>query len=1060
MTRNAIAFKNHTNHVISRPMLNLRIVTGLFLFSAINAIAQPYTPDSLQLAAFKFRNVGPAGMSGRITSIAVVNKQPNTIYAGAASGGVWKSDNGGTAWKPIFDKAGVGSIGALAVQQSNPAVVWAGTGEGNPRNSHNSGKGIYKSIDAGKTWTFMGLGATRTIHRIIIDPTNPDVVYVAAMGSIWGPNEERGVYKTTDGGKTWTRNLFTNNLSGCAELVMDPSNPNKLFAAMWEYRRKPYHFNSGGSGSGLYMTIDGGKTWKKLGSKDGLPEGPLGRIGIGIATNKPDKVYAIVESNTLDFYGSEDGGYTWDKVSSHDNMGNRPFYYNEIYVDPTNENRIYSLWSQVARSEDGGRTWQILADWGHIHPDHHAFYIHPENPDMLINGNDGGLNISYDGGTHWRFAENIPVGQFYHVNVDNDIPYHVYGGLQDNGSWRGPGFSWVNGGLRNSDWQELLFGDGFDVVPIPGESSSGYAMWQGGNVSHYDLKSGRTQNIKPEHPTGQHLRYNWNAGIAIHPGNTNALYYGSQFLHKSLDRGRSWTIISPDLTTNDTSKMHQAQSGGLTIDATNAENHCTIIAIAPAESDTSVVWVGTDDGNVQLTRDAGKTWTNLSPKMTGLPKGCWVPYIYVNPANASEAWVVANNYRNNDFEPYLYKTTDFGNTWTRMATGAKVSGHCLSVLPLPGNDQVVFLGTDHGLWVSFSAGKDWKRYPEFPATPVQDMKYQQTEGDLVVGTFGRGIWILDDAKAISKLATKGIAGKPLCIINATHGYLANYLQPAGVRFGADGTYEAENKPFGSHITYYCQGSKNSKTGHWEKTKITGKVYDKTGKLLRTHKFSIDSAGIYRITWRLIADGFRFPGHRTPDADASLPEGQRVAPGRYKLVMSSAKGADSTWVEVKETWQETYDAQAEQIRNGMTERLKTIADRSYKAYEALKEAEKTMDIVLKTRYADDSASNRLKKLSGPVKDSLAVLKDLFILREDFRGYEDVSVRLNDRLYAAAASIGSARIPGGNAETALQIAEKETGRVVTRVNAYFNKDWKAFREAAEKEKTRPFKELGGY
>jgi photosystem II stability/assembly factor-like uncharacterized protein len=1040
-------------------MLKARYLLIGFLFAATSGVAQ-YTPDSSQLSAFKFRNIGPAGMSGRITSIAVVNRQPSIIYAGAASGGIWKSDNGGTAWEPIFEKADVGSIGALAIQQNNPAVVWAGTGEGNPRNSHNSGKGIYKSLDAGKTWNFMGLAATRTIHRIVIDPNNSDVVYVATMGSIWGPNEERGVYKTTDGGKTWNRILFTNNLSGCAELIMDPSNPNKLFAAMWEYRRKPYHFNSGGPGSGLFMTIDGGKTWKRLGQKEGLPEGPLGRLGLGIATNKPNRVYAIVESKTLDFFASSDGGYTWKKVSSQENMGNRPFYYNEIYVDPKNENRIYSLWSQVARSEDGGKNWSILADWGHIHPDHHAFYIHPDNPDMLINGNDGGVNISYDGGINWRFAENIPVGQFYHVNVDNDVPYHVYGGLQDNGSWRGPGYSWVYGGIRNSDWQELLFGDGFDVVPIPGESHVGYAMWQGGNVSLYDLKSGRTQNIKPEHPAGQYLRYNWNAGIAIHPTQPNGVYYGSQYLHKSMNRGRSWTIISPDLTTNDTAKLHQAKSGGLTIDATNAENHCTIIAIAPAQSDTNVVWVGTDDGNLQLTKDGGKTWTNLSPKITGMPKAAWIPYIYVNPGKAGEAWVVVNNYRNNDFEPYLFKTTDFGATWTRLANSAKVSGHCLSVLPLPGNEQVVFLGTDHGLWVSFNAGKDWKRYPGFPATPAQDMKYQATEGDLVVGTFGRGIWILDDAKALTNLASAGIAGKNLSIINATHGYLANYLQPSGVRFGADGTYEAPNKPFGSMITYYTAGNKNAKTGKWEKTKFTGKVYDEKGSLIRTHKFSVDSAGIYRIQWRLIADGTRFPSYGTPDADATLPEGPRVAPGRYKLVISSDKGKDSVWVDVKSTNQEGYDANAEQKRNEMYSRLKTTVDRAYKAYEGLKEAEKTMQSVLGMRYADDSAAVRLKKLSGKLKDSLEVLKDLFIIRADFRGYEDVSVRLNDRLYAAAGYISSARMPGDNAEVSLRNAMQATDAITKRVNAFFEKEWKAFREEAEKEKTRPFKDLGGY
>lgn len=1038
-----------------------KTVLSAVSFIAISISAQNrFVPDSQQLAAFRFRNIGPAGMSGRITSLAVVNKQPQIIYAGAASGGIWKSDNGGVAWIPVFDKADVNSIGALAVQQSNPSVVWAGTGEGNPRNSHNSGKGIYKSLDAGKTWIFMGLAATKTIHRIIIDPHNPDVVYVAAMGSIWGPNEERGVYKTTDGGKTWNRILFTNNLSGCAELVMDPANPNKLFAAMWEYRRQPYFFNSGGQGSGLYMTIDGGKTWRKAGSADGLPEGTLGRIGLAIAPNKPDRVYAIVESKTLDFYASNDGGYRWQKVSSQSNMGNRPFYYNEIYVDPQNENRIYSMWSQVSRSEDGGRTWQILADWGHIHPDHHAFYINPDNPQMLINGNDGGLNISYDGGNTWRFAENIPVGQFYHVEVDEDVPYHVYGGLQDNGSWRGPGFTWVYGPLRNSDWQEVLFGDGFDVVPVRGNSQAGYAMWQGGNLYRYDLKSSRNRSIKPEHPEGKKLRFNWNAALAIHPSNNNGLYYGSQFVHRSDNGGLSWRIISPDLTTNDTSKMHQAKSGGLTIDATNAENHCTIIAIAPADSDTNVIWAGTDDGNLQLTRDGGKTWNNLSPKIPGMPKGSWIPYIYVSKANAGEAWVVVNNYRNNDFEPYLFRTKDYGNTWVRLASGLKVSGHCLSVLPLPVNEEIVFLGTDHGLWISFNRGQDWKRYSGFPACPVQDMKYQKTEGDLVIGTFGRGIWILDDVNALARLVANGLEKRKMVIINATHGYRANYMQPSGIRFGADAMYGAENKGYGSLITYFTAGNKNSKTGKWDKTGINVKIYGGNGGLIRSFKFNVDSAGMYRMHWRLTSDGFRFPSHHTPEKDASLPEGLPVPPGTYKIVFATDKESDSAYIDVKETWQEKYDALAESKRMVLYSKLQKTAGRSSRAFEALKEAEKTIEMVLTARYADDSAVTRLKKLSDPLKDSISALKELFMLPASFKGYEEATIRLSDRLEAAMGYISSMEQPAGNAEISVSNAENEAIRVLNRVNAFFQNQWAGFRKAADKEKLQPFRELGGY
>jgi photosystem II stability/assembly factor-like uncharacterized protein len=378
---------------------------------------------------------------------------------------------------------------ASALEEINANVIYVGTGEGNPRNSHNSGKGIYKSLDAGKTWKYIGLEATKTIHRIVINPLNSNQIYVAAMGSVWGPNEDRGVFKSNDGGQTWQKVLYNNSTTGCAELILDINNPNKIIANMYDFQRKPYTYRSGGNGSGLYVSNDGGNNWTKLSSKNGLPEGNLGRIGIAISSSNPDRIYAIIESKNTAFYRSNDGGNNWFKTSQNPNIGNRPFYYSEIYVDPKNENRVFSIWSQISKSEDGGKNWEILADWGHIHPDHHAFFVHPDDPNFMINGNDGGLNISYDGGQTWRFAENIPVGQFYHVNVDNEIPYNVYGGLQDNGSWIGPGFLFKNGGIQNHHWQELLYGDGFDVAPIENNPNEGYAMYQSGNVFHYNLKT-------------------------------------------------------------------------------------------------------------------------------------------------------------------------------------------------------------------------------------------------------------------------------------------------------------------------------------------------------------------------------------------------------------------------------------------------------------------------------------------------------------------------------------------------------------------------------------------
>ncbi|HAW78578.1 MAG TPA: hypothetical protein DCX27_01950, partial [Balneola sp.] len=450
-----------------KKLFTLSFVMVLSLFMGDS----PLTAQQLDMDLLKGmepRNVGPAGMSGRITAIDVVESNNDIMYVGSASGGVWKSESGGIKWEPIFDDYGAASIGAIDIHQKNPSVVWVGTGEGNPRNSQSSGAGIYKSIDGGRTFELMGLEGTRNIHRVIIHPENPDVVYVGAQGSAWGDTEHRGVYKTTDGGKTWEKILYVNTRTGIGDMVMDPSNPNKIFAAMWEFRRWPWFFESGGEGSGLYMTLDGGENWEKVTSDDGFPEGELGRMGIAIAPSNTDVVYAHVESKKNAIYRSNDGGYTWElrqTVEKDGEVGNRPFYYAEIYVDPFNENTVYSIYTYISKSTDGARSFESLYPYYNwVHPDHHAFWLSHDNPGFMIDGNDGGLNITYDGGDSWRFINNIPVGQFYHVNVDNRIPYNIYGGMQDNGSWQGPAYVWRSGGIRNAYWEELYFGDGFDVI--------------------------------------------------------------------------------------------------------------------------------------------------------------------------------------------------------------------------------------------------------------------------------------------------------------------------------------------------------------------------------------------------------------------------------------------------------------------------------------------------------------------------------------------------------------------------------------------------------------------
>ncbi len=604
-----------------RTLLKITVLTGAFFCFLMPVLAQDTLPMKL-LKNYSFRSIGPAGMSGRITAIQVAPHNKQIIYAGSASGGMWKSNNGGQSWEVIFNNEAVSSVGAIGLDPQNPDVLYVGTGEGNPRNSLTSGAGLYKSIDGGKHWILMGLEKTRNIHRVLVHPRNPQIIYAAAIGTPWGDSEHRGVYKSTDGGKQWKKVLYVNEKTGAAELIMDPVNPDKLMVSMWEHRRNPWFFKSGGAGSGLYVTFDGGEHWQKRTDKDGLPKGDLGRLGLAIAPSNTKRVYALVESKGNNaIYRSDDGGYKWSKVSEEDNIGNRPFYYAEIYVDPINENRIFSLWTMLSMSEDAGKSWKVIAPYSSVHPDHHAFFIHPEAPSYIIEGNDGGLNISRDGGKNWRFVENLPIAQFYHINYDMELPYNVYGGMQDNGSWKGPAYVWRRGGIRNSYWQELFFGDGFDVVPDLSDARYVYAMSQQGYVGRVDTETGYTKMIRPVHPDGEVLRYNWNAAIAQDPFDPSTVYFGAQYVFKSTDKGSNWTVISPDLTSNDSTRQTFGESGGLTYDVTGAETYTTILAIEPDKLERDVLWTGSDDGVLSLTRDGGAKWiTNLYAKLPGAPK--------------------------------------------------------------------------------------------------------------------------------------------------------------------------------------------------------------------------------------------------------------------------------------------------------------------------------------------------------------------------------------------------------------------------------------------------------
>ena len=932
---------------------------------ALLLIAQaPVTVDSETTSGLGARNIGSAAMSGRIAALDAVHEGSRlTIYVGAASGGVWKSVNGGTTFKPVFDRQPVQSIGALAIDPKNPKVIWVGTGEAWMRNSVSIGDGIYKSVDGGENWTNVGLRGSEHITKIIIDPTASNTVYACVPGNLWSDSDERGVYKTTDGGQTWTKSLKGASLStGCSMISMDPANPRTLYAGMWDFRRRGWTFRSGGEGplapssSGLFKSTDGGATWTELNtaSAAGLPPKPWGRVAVSVAPSKPEIVYAFIEAapplNAL--YRSGNGGKTWQLLDRSQNMIWRPFYFAHLIVDPRDPDRVYKPDGGLIVSTDGGKSFSNIS--GNAHGDFHDVWIDPHNSDHLITGDDGGLWYSYDAGNKWWKGENLPVSQFYHVSVDMDRPYNVYGGLQDNSSWVGP--SSYPGGITNGRWENMYGGDGFWMFADPSDPTYVYAEYQGGGIGRINRRTLESRNVQPL-PRYQEkkLRFNWNTPIHISPTQPGTIYIGAQVLFRSRDFGQTWERISPDLSTNDPAKQQQEQSGGITVDNSAAEMHTTIYAIAESPKNPSVIWAGTDDGNVQVTRDAGKTWTNVVANISGLPKSAWVSGLEAGHFDPGTVYATFDLHTFGDMRPYAYRSSDYGATWTALVPpDSPVRGYAHVIKEDLVNKDLLFLGTELGLWVSVDGGKHWAHYKggDFPSVAVRDLAIHPRDHDLVIGTHGRGIWIIDDISPLRAL-TPEVLVSPVAFLPARA--TTQRLQASGGWSNGDAVYVGPNPPGDAVITYYLR-----------KRHILGdmkiEVFDANGRSVGTLP-TAKRRGLSRVTWSMRLAAPRVP----PAASAAFGAayGPRVLPGTYTLKMTKDTATYTAQLVVVSDPRATHTAEDRRAGFDLAVKLTgTLADMTF-AVERVNGVRQALEDRAAKLPGGDAVTRRLRAASAAV-----------------------------------------------------------------------------------------------
>lgn len=863
--------------------------TLLIFIPFLSLLGQSISTD--QLDQLTFRNIGPSVAGGRIHDIEVLPNDPATVFIASASGGIWKSTNKGTTWKPVFDDQAVSTFGDMAISLSNPDVIYAGSGEQQNRQSTSWGNGIYKSVNQGETWRSIGLEKTYHIARVIIHPENPNIVFVAALGNLWNSSKERGVYQTTNGGKNWKKVLYIDDMTGVVDMAMDKNNPNILYAATYQRMRKAWGFNGGGPGSGIYKTTDGGKTWNEL--TGGLPPGEKGRIGLAASKTRSNIIYATIEhADSSGFYRSGNGGRTWKRVNK---LNPRPMYYSHIFVDPNNDDIVYMLATEFYRTKDAGKTFYQMPtrptyDVG-VHSDHHTLWINPNNSNHFFLAGDAGLHESWDGGVAYNRLNNIPIGQFYGIGADMEVPYNIYGGMQDNHSWMGPSATrhWL--GILADDWKQVGFGDGMYQQPDP-ESSMLYNASQNGNIIRVDRKTGNMQGLKPfPSDSKEKYRFDWVTPLAISKHSSKKVFLGGNRLFISDNGGDSWERTE-DLSSN-TNRDSLTIMGVLGADIKLSKNDGTssygeIISISESPLWHRVIWVGTDDGNIQVSRDGGEKWEEVSGNITGIPAGSYVSRVLSSIRDRGSAYVTFDRHREGDWRPYVYRTEDYGKTWVPLTRGLP-SGSVNVIAEHPDNPDVLFLGTEHAVYLSVNAGSDWTKFKSnLPTTLYDDLLIHPREKDLVLGTHGRSFWVLDDTSPLAEWST--VYNKPVHVFSVRAATLFHYWKDTSYR--AQEEWAGENPPYGAIISYLVNSDVDS---------VTITVKRRKNQIIRTYRQPVVRGSIQRLAWDLKypppssqQNESKTEGLQKPKPEDILPkpahpldpQGPSVSPGLYSVTIAA------------------------------------------------------------------------------------------------------------------------------------------------------------------------------